>query len=215
MPASPAQRKKQIGQIIKALEKLYPSPKCALDFKTPFELLVATVLSAQSTDVQVNKLTATLFNKYRSIKDYAEAPLEELQADVARVNFYKNKAANIQKSARLVLDNFGGKVPKSMEELITLPGVARKTANIILSSAYGIIEGIAVDTHVLRLSARLGLSEHADPVKVERDLMEATPKERWADLSHLLILHGRAVCNARKPLHGQCVLFKICPSTRI
>lgn len=210
-----AQRRKRIGQILKALEKLYPSPKCALDFKTPFELLVATVLSAQSTDVQVNKLTATLFRKYRTIEDYAEARIEDLQADVAKVNFYRNKAANIQKSARLVLDRFGGKVPRTMEELVTLPGVARKTANIILSSGYGIIEGIAVDTHVLRLSARLGLSEQSNPVKVERDLMEATPRERWADLSHLLILHGRSVCNARKPLHPECALIRTCPSRDI
>lgn len=205
-------KKKHVSLIIKRLLKEHPAPKCALNFKTPFELLVATVLSAQTTDAQVNKVTQGLFKKYRSIKAYAEAPLEELQADVSSVNFYRNKAGNIRKSAGIVIESYGSRVPRTMEELTTLPGVARKTANIILSDAYGIIEGIAVDTHVLRLSGRLGLSSETNPVKVEQDLMEITAREHWATLSHLLILHGRNLCKARNPIHAGCSLRDICPS---
>ncbi len=208
-------REKQVKEILKRLKKKFPHPETALHYKTPFELLVATVLSAQSTDVQVNKMTPGLFRKYRSVKAYAEAPLEEMQKDVSSVNFYKHKAKNIQNSAIRILQEYGGKVPRSMEELITLPGVARKTANIILSNAYGLIEGIAVDTHVIRLSNRLGLSEHDDPVKIERDLMEATPKKEWPNLSHMLIFHGRETCKAKKPAHADCVLYDICPSREI
>ena len=153
-----------------------------------------------------------MFKKYRSIKSFAEAPLQELQADVSSVNFYKNKGKNIRKSAQLVISQFNSRVPRTMQELTTLPGVARKTANIILADAYGIIDGIAVDTHVLRLSGRLGLSAHTDPVKVERDLMALTPQKQWANLSHLLILHGRNTCKARKPDHNSCSLKNICPS---
>jgi len=204
--------KKHVTEIIKRLLRDHPSPKCALNFKTPFELLVATVLSAQTTDAQVNKVTASLFRKYRSIKAFAEAPIEELQADVSSVNFYRNKAANIRKSAIIIQERYGSRVPGTMQELITLPGVARKTANIILSDAYGVIEGIAVDTHVLRLSGRLGLSSETDPKKVEKDLMEITPTKQWPTLSHLLILHGRGVCKARKPMHRDCTLRDICPS---
>lgn len=206
-------RKAHVKEILRLLIIEHPSPKCALNFKTPFELLVATVLSAQTADVQVNKVTAGLFRKYRSMKAYAEAPLEQLQRDVSSVNFYRNKASNIRKSANLILDRYGSRVPKTMEELVTLPGVARKTANIILSDAFGVIEGIAVDTHVLRLSGRLDLSSETDPKKVERDLMKVTPCDQWPLLSHLLILHGRGVCKARKPMHNDCVLKDICPST--
>jgi len=205
-------KKKQVNEILRRLIKEHPAPKCALNFRSPFELLVATVLSAQTTDAQVNKVTAGLFKKYRSIKAYAEAPLEELQADVSSVNFYRNKSANIRKSAGIIIERFGSRVPRTMEELVTLPGVARKTANIILSDAYGIIEGIAVDTHVLRLSGRLGLSSETDPVKVEQDLMAVTPRDKWATLSHLLILHGRGACRARNPKHVGCSLRDICPS---
>jgi endonuclease-3 len=208
-------RKKQVRDILKRLRIKYPELKTALSFRTPFELLVATVLSAQSTDVQVNKLTANLFKKYRSMKSYANAPLEELQQDVSSVNFYKNKAKNIQNAAKLVVSDFGGKVPMSMDELLTLPGVARKTANIILSGAYGIVEGIAVDTHVIRLWNILGVNGQKDPVKIERDLMDITPKKDWADLSHMLIFHGRETCKARKPNHAECVLYDICPSRGI
>jgi endonuclease-3 len=207
--------KKKVTEIIKLLGKEYPKPRTALRYRTPFELLVSTVLSAQSTDEQVNRVTEKLFRKYRSVADYAERPLEELRKDVSSVNFYKNKARNIQNSARMVIGKYDSRVPASIEELTTLPGVARKTANIILSNAYGINAGIAVDTHVKRLSGRLGLTKHEDPVKIERDLMAVTPKKRWADISNLLIFHGRKVCAARKPRHDECVLFDICPSNDI
>jgi len=205
-------KKKLVSEILRRLLREHPAPKCALNFRTPFELLVATVLSAQTTDAQVNKVTSSLFKKYRSIKAYADAPLEELQDDVSSVNFYRNKAANIRKSAGIIIKRFGSRVPDTMEELVTLPGVARKTANIILSDAYEIIEGIAVDTHVLRLSGRLGLSSETNPAKVEQDLMAITPRKEWATLSHLLILHGRGACRARKPMHSDCSLRDICPS---
>jgi endonuclease-3 len=208
-------RAKQVREVLKRLRKKYPHPRTALDFKAPFELLAATVLSAQSTDVQVNKLTSTLFKKYRNIRDFAETPLAELQKDVSTVNFYKNKAKNIQNAAKMVLEEFGGAVPKTMEELVRLPGVARKTANIILSNAYGVTEGIAVDTHVIRLSGRLGLTGQTDPVKIEKDLMAITPRKDWPNLSHMLIFHGRETCKAKKPMHEDCVLYEICPSRDI
>ena len=208
-------RKTKVSTILRRLGKQYPLPITALRFRTPFQLLAATILSAQSTDVQVNKITGSLFKKYRGVKAFAEADPLELQADVSTVNFYRNKAKNIRQCAIIVQEKFGGLVPDTMEDLLTLPGVARKTANIVLSDAYGVLVGIAVDTHVKRLSGRLGISRHDDPVKIERDLMAATPKKRWADLSHLLILHGRAVCNARKPRHDECVLRDFCPSKNI
>ncbi len=207
--------KKRMEEIIGRLGKEYPHPRTALNFRTPFELLAATILSAQATDVLVNKITSTLFKKYKSIKDFAKAPLEELQGDVSSINFYKNKAKNIKACAEIILERHNGQVPRTMEELTGLPGVARKTANIVLSNAYGINEGIAVDTHVKRLAGRLGLTEYTDPVKIERDLMELTPRGEWRDLSHLLILHGRKVCQAKKPKHGECVLYDLCPSRDI
>ncbi len=208
-------RKKQAREIIRLLKKSIPEPKTALRFRSVFQILVAAVLSAQSTDVQVNRITKTLFRKYRSIKAFAEAPLEELQADVSSVNFYKNKARNIQNSARMVMEEFGGRVPRTMDELLRLPGVARKTANIILTDGHGITVGIAVDTHVIRLTNRLGLTTHKDPVKIEQDLLALAPKKDWPVVSHLLILHGRTVCKARAPMHKDCVLYKICPSREI
>jgi endonuclease-3 len=207
--------KDKIIDIITRLKKEYPEPKTALHFRSPFDLLVATILSAQATDVLVNKVTRDLFTKYTSVKDYADVPLERLRKDVSSINFYKTKAKNIQASAQIIVENFHTKVPKTMEELTTLPGVARKTANIILSNAYGINAGIAVDTHVKRLSYRLGLTKNEDPVKIERDLMESSPKEDWANLSHLLISHGRKICQAKKPKHQECVLSDICPSKDI
>ena len=202
-------------EIIKKLKMEYPELKTALNFKNPFELLVATVLSAQATDIHVNKVTENLFNKYKTIRDYANVSLETLQKDVNSINFYKTKAKNIHESAKMIIEHFNSKVPKTMEELITLPGVARKTANIILSSAYGINEGIAVDTHVKRLSNRLGMTKNEDPVKIEKDLMEITPRSEWGNLSHLLIFHGRKICQAKKPNHKKCVLYDICPSRNI
>ena len=207
--------KEKTIEIIKRLKKKYPQPKTALNFRSPFDLLVATILSAQATDVLVNKVTANLFTKYKSVKDYADVPLEILQKDVSSINFYKTKAKNIQASAMIIADKFHAEVPKTMEELTTLPGVARKTANILLSNAYGINVGIAVDTHVKRLSYRLGLTKNEDPVKIERDLMESTPKKQWSNLSHLLIFHGRNVCQAKKPKHEECILSDICPSRDI
>jgi len=207
--------KEKTIEIIKRLKKKYPQPKTALNFRSPFDLLVATILSAQATDVLVNKVTANLFTKYKSVKDYADVPLEILQKDVSSINFYKTKAKNIQASAMIIADKFHAEVPKTMEELTTLPGVARKTANILLSNAYGINVGIAVDTHVKRLSYRLGLTKNEDPVKIERDLMESTPKKEWSNLSHLLIYHGRNVCQAKKPKHEECILSDICPSRDI
>jgi endonuclease-3 len=203
------------AEIMKRLKKEYPRPRTALNFTGPFELLVATVLSAQTTDILVNKVTETLFRKYRTVKDYARVPIETLQKDVNSVNFYKTKAKNIQAAARMVVEKFHSEVPKTMDELVTLPGVARKTANIILSGAFGINEGIAVDTHVRRLSQRLGLSKNDDPAKIEKDLMAITPKEEWGNISHLLISHGRKVCQAKKPMHSECVLYDICPSRNI
>ncbi len=202
-------------EIIKRLEKLYPSPKTELVFKTPFELLVATILSAQATDASVNRATEKLFRKLKSVKDFAEAPVEEIEKMVAGINFYHNKAKNIKACAKILLEKHHGKVPDTMAALIELPGVARKTANIVLSNVYGKNEGIAVDTHVKRLSQRLELTTETDPVKIEQDLMNITPRERWADLSHMLILHGRRVCTARAPKHGECDLFDICPSNNI
>ncbi|PIQ93203.1 MAG: endonuclease III [Nitrospirae bacterium CG_4_10_14_0_8_um_filter_41_23] len=202
-------------EIIKRLKKEYPELKTALGFKTPFELLVATILSAQTTDILVNKVTENIFKKYKSVKEYADASLETLQKDLSSINFYKTKAKNIQGSAKIVVERFNSKVPKTMDELTSLPGVARKTANIILSNAYGINEGIAVDTHVKRLAYRLGLTKNEDPVKIEKDLMPVTPKEEWGNLSHLLIFHGRKICQAKKPGHRECVLYDICPSRNI
>lgn len=203
---------KRVLKIIAILKKEYPVLKCALNYSTPFELLAATILSAQSTDAQVNKLTERLFKKYGSVRDFAEARIEELQQDAASVNFYRNKAKNIQASARIIIERFGSEVPRTMQELLTLPGVARKTANIVLSEAFGVVEGIAVDTHVRRLSTRLGLSRQDDPVKIERDLMAMVPRKDWADFTHLLISHGRAICLARRPRHAECAIASLCPS---
>lgn len=207
--------REKVKNILKLLRKEYHEPRTALKFKTPFELLVATVLSAMTTDKHVNEVTSELFRKYRKIKDYAEASPSEFQKDVSSINFYKNKARNIQKSAKTIIEEYGGKVPDTMEDLVKLPGVARKTANIILSNAFGKNDGIAVDTHVKRLAGRLGLTKHEKPEKIEQDLMKITPQKDWGNLSHLLILHGREVCVAKKPRHGRCVLYDLCPSRDI
>lgn len=211
----PLDKKKKIKKILRRLRKEFPAPQTALHHTNPFELLVATVLSAQTTDIHVNKVTEKLFKKYRSVKDFAETPLEILKKDINSINFFNNKAKNIQASAKLVLEKFNGNVPHTMEELTSLPGVARKTANIILSNAFGIHEGIAVDTHVKRLAFRLGLTKHTDPVKIEQDLMAFVPKKEWGTISHLLIFHGRKTCQAKKPNHSLCVLYDICPSREI
>ncbi len=215
MGKSGAGDKDKVKNILRLLKKEYPEPKTALRFKTPFQLLAATVLSAMTTDKQVNKVTEDLFKKYRKVEDFAGARLSDFQKDVSSINFYKNKARNIQNAAKMIMEEFGGTVPDTMEDLLKLPGVARKTANIILSNAYGKNEGIAVDTHVKRLAGRLSLTKHTDPVKIEQDLMKITPRNNWGDISHLLIFHGRAVCAAKKPKHGECVLYDLCPSRDI
>jgi len=207
--------KSQVKEVLKRLKKEYPGAKTALNFRTPFELLVATILSAQTTDAHVNRVTESLFKKYKNVRDYAEVPLSELQKDISSINFYRNKAKSIRSCAKVILENFKGQVPKSIEELITLPGVGRKTANIVLFNAYGINEGVGVDTHVIRLSQRLGLTKHKEPEKIEQDLMAITPKKDWGNLTNLLIFHGRRVCDAKKPKHDQCVLYDICPSRDI
>ena len=207
--------KKRVTEIICLLEKKYPKALTALEFSKPLELLIATILSAQCTDKQVNKVTKLLFKKYSSVDDYANATLESLQEDIRSTGFYKSKAKYIKKSAEMLILRYGKKVPKTMEELIELPGVARKTANIVLQNAYGIVVGIAVDTHVKRLSNKLGLTSNQDPKKIEIDLMKIVPKNNWREISDLLIFHGRETCIARNPKCYDCLLNKICPSASI
>ena len=200
---------KRVKDIIKILTKVIPDTTIALKFSSPLELLVATILSAQCTDVRVNEVTDTLFKKYRSAKDYAQADLSKLEQDIRPTGFYRNKAKSIQKCCQELVGRFGGEVPKTLEEMVTLPGVGRKTANVILGNAFG-IPGIVVDTHVHRVSQRIGLTKKDDPVKIEFDLMEIVPKEEWTHLSNLLIWHGRRTCVARKPLCHFCVIRKLC-----
>ncbi len=203
---------KQRGtKVIELLEKEYPNAKTALNYSNPLEILVATMLSAQATDAVVNIVTQKLFKKYHKPEDYANADIKELEQDIHSTGFYHNKAKNLQKCSQLLVEKFHSQVPRTMDELLELPGVARKTANIVLYNAYGTIAGIAVDTHVRRLSQRLGFSEHDDPSKIEQDLMQITPKEKWMKLTDLLIFHGRQICIARKPKCEDCALNKYCP----
>lgn len=206
------QEKDRALEIIRRLKEEYPDAKIALKYANNFELLVAVILSAQCTDKKVNEVTQTLFKKYRTIQDFAKAPLEELEQDIRQTGFFRNKAKNIKASANMVLERFNGEIPSTMEEMLLLPGVARKTANVVLGNAYGIFEGIAVDTHVKRLSGRLGLSKNATPEKIETDLMKIIPREEWFNSTYLLIEHGRAVCDAKKPRCDICVLNDVCPS---
>lgn len=201
----------RVKKIIPILAGLYPEPKTALEFKDPLELLVATILSAQSTDVQVNKITRTLFKKYKSARDFAAADQQTLQQDIRSSGFFRNKAKNIIAACQKIISDYQGQVPADMAELTKLPGVGRKTANVILGNAFG-IAGIACDTHVIRLSRRLQLSGNSDPVKLEYDLAEIVPKRHWTNFSHMLILHGRSVCKARKPLCSQCRIAEDCPA---
>jgi len=205
-------KKTHVLNIIRLLEKEYSDAKTALDYTNPLELLIATILSAQCTDKRVNIVTKTLFKKYKTPEDYANADIKEFEEDIKSTGFYRNKAKNIKKCCQLLIENFNSQVPKTMNELLELPGVARKTANIVLSNAYGIVEGIAVDTHVRRLAKRLGLTENEDQDKIEKDLMEITPKAQWMKITDLLIFHGRRVCLAKNPNCEGCVLNKICPS---
>lgn len=212
-PSSPtAGERERAREVIARLRQLYPDAHTSLNFSTPLELLVATVLSAQCTDKVVNTVTVALFKKYRSAADYAEATPEELEQDIKQITFYRNKAKHIREAARLLVEQHGGEVPKTMSELTALPGVARKTANVVMGNAYGIVEGVVVDTHVGRLARRLGFTQSEDPVKVEQDLMALFPQQDWLDLSHLLIYHGRAVCQARRPLCEECTLADLCPT---
>ena len=211
MAASPAD-KKRVRHLIRLLRKEYPEARCSLDHTSPLELLVATILSAQCTDERVNAVTAALFRKYRTWEDYASAPASELERDIRPTGFFRNKAKSIQGACRRIGERHGGRVPDSMEELLQLPGVARKTANVVLGNAYRIASGVVVDTHVSRLAGRLGLSGEKTAEKIERDLVALVPESDWIDFSHLLIAHGRKVCKARAPLCGACALSKLCPS---
>lgn len=208
-------KEEKVSEIIKRLNKRYPDVKTALNFKTPMDLLVATILSAQATDVSVNKVTEVLFKKYKKPGDYTKVSIEELQNDIKSINFYKNKALFIKNLAKVIIEEFNGEVPAKMEDLVKLPGVGRKTANIVLWNAFGINEGIAVDTHVKRIANLLGLTENTDPEKIEQDLMKITPKNEWGRLSHLLIMLGREICIAKRPKHKECPLNDICPSNII
>ena len=200
--------------IIRRLKREYPDVRCSLNYANPLELLIATILSAQCTDERVNKVTADLFRKYRRCEDYTSVEQEELEKDIHSTGFYRNKAKAIQGACRIIAEKHKGRVPESIDELLALPGVARKTANVVLGNAFGITSGIVVDTHVARLSERLRLTKHTQPEKIERDLMELVPRKDWIDFSHLLVTHGRKVCNARKPLCEVCVVENLCPSSR-
>ena len=200
---------KKVKEIVKILSKEIPDSRIALKSSNPFELLIATILSAQCTDVKVNQVTANLFKRYRFPKDYVNLDLTRLEEDIRPTGFYKNKAKAIQKCCQELVARFGGEIPKTLEELVTLPGVGRKTANVILGNVYG-IPGVVVDTHVRRVSQRIGLTKNDDPVKIEFDLMEIVPKEEWTHFSNLLIWHGRRTCVARKPLCEVCVIRKLC-----
>ena len=204
--------KARVLKIIELLEKEHPDAKIALNYANPLELLVATILSAQCTDERVNIVTKTLFKKCRRAEDYARADLKELEQEIKSTGFYHNKAKNLKKCCQMLVEKFRSRVPKTMEELLELPGVARKTANVVLSNAFGVVAGIVVDTHVRRLADRLGLTENSDPDKIEEDLMKLVPKASWMRFADLLIFHGRRVCIAKKPKCGDCVLDKLCPS---
>jgi endonuclease-3 len=200
---------RRVSEIIKILSEEIPDSRIALRFSDPLELLIATILSAQCTDVKVNQVTADLFKKYHSAKDYAESNLVTLEEEIRPTGFYRNKAKSIQRCGQELVKRFGGEVPKTLEELVTLPGVGRKTANVILGNTFG-IPGIVVDTHVHRVSQRIGLTKNDDPVKIEFDLMKIVPKEEWTHFSNLLVWHGRRICVARKPLCEQCPIRKLC-----
>jgi endonuclease-3 len=199
-------------KVIELLEREHSDAKIALRYTNPLELLVATILSAQCTDERVNMVTKALFKKYTKAEDYANADLKELEQDIKSTGFYRNKAKNIKKTSKLLVEKYHSKVPETMEALLALPGVARKTANIVLTNAFGVVEGVAVDTHVRRLAQRLGLSGNDDPGKIEKDLMRIVPKDKWMRITDLLIFHGRRVCTAKRPNCAACVLNKFCPS---
>lgn len=208
-------RKRDRAKIVfETLDPLYTLEKTALKYKTPFQLLISTILSAQCTDKQVNQVTKTLFKKYKKPEDYVKVPVEELETDIRPTGFFRNKSKSIKGCCQGLLDHYGGKVPGSMEEMLRLPGVGRKTANCVLGAAFD-IPGVVVDTHVKRLALRLGLTQNQDPDKIERDIEKLLPKDRWRRFSDILIYHGREVCKARKPDHSRCRIFHHCPSNSI
>jgi len=207
--------RERVAKLIEAWPKVYPDAHTELNFKTPLELLIATILSAQCTDKRVNMVTPALFKKYRTPQDYANAPVAELESAIKSTGFFRSKTKSIQGATSAIAKKFGGKVPNSMEHLRELPGVGRKTANVVLGNAFAINEGIVVDTHVIRLSQRLGLTKHKDPEKIEQDLMKLVPQKDWALWSHWLIWHGRRRCYARKPDCANCEVFKLCPSGKV
>ena len=202
-------------EIIRRLSEAYPDAHVALNFSNPLECLVATILSAQCTDERVNMVTSTLFQKYRTCEDYLKIPEAELAADIKPTGFFNQKTKSIRGACARIVEVYGGTVPNTMEDLVTLPGVARKTANIVLGNAYGIVEGIAVDTHVRRVSERLGFTTETDPNKIEQDLMRLIPKDRWFDFTYVIIDHGRAICVARKPRCAECPVSELCPSSLV
>ncbi len=201
--------------IIKRLRKTYPDAHCALNYTTPFELLVATILSAQCTDERVNIVTAGLFRKYTGLADYLSVSQSELEKDIHSTGFFRNKSKNIQAACQRLIDVYGGQIPKNMQDLLTLGGVARKTANVVLGNAFGLASGVVVDTHVMRLSQRLGLTREERPEKIENDLSQLVPKKYWIIFPHWIISHGRRICKARSPNCRECVLADICPSREI
>ena len=203
--------KRRATRLTTQLGRHYPDAECSLDFKSPLELLVATILSAQCTDERVNLVTKDLFRKYRSAAAYARAPLEQLEEDVRSTGFYRNKAKSIKGACEALVDGYRGRMPRDMDALVELPGVGRKTANVVLGTAFGIASGIVVDTHVSRICRRLGLTKQKDAVKIETDLMEQVPKHEWVAFSHRMIQHGRRLCTARKPKCDACPLEKLCP----
>jgi len=209
-PKTNAERQARLKQILGALDQLYPNATCALHHRNAWELLVATILSAQCTDQRVNMVTPKLFEKYPTIVDFAHANQQELAQDIRSTGFFNNKAKSLIGAARTILENFGGEIPRTMEELLTVPGAARKTANVVLGTAFGIASGVVVDTHVQRVTRRLDLTRETDPVKIERDLMKIIPKERWILFSHQVIHFGRNICIARKPRCAECPLDPIC-----
>ncbi|MBA2380015.1 MAG: endonuclease III [Blastocatellia bacterium] len=211
----PAPNSDNMNEIIKRLRRAYPDAHCALVHSNAFELLIATILSAQCTDERVNIVTADLFRKYRGPADYTAVAQDELEKDIHSTGFFRNKAKNIQAACTKIIDEFGGEVPATMDELLTLNGVARKTANVVLGNAFGIASGVVVDTHVSRLSQRLGLVETTTPEKIELELQAIVPKKHWVMFSHWLITHGRRICTARKPKCGECFLADVCPSYEI
>jgi len=209
--ASTPPSKRHVASVLKILGRAYPEARCALDFRTPLELLIATILSAQCTDVRVNLVTKDLFQKYRTAADYAAAPLEELEEAIQSTGFYHNKAKSIRRCCEILADTYAGHVPQDMGALVQLPGIGRKTANVVLGTAFGIASGIVVDTHVARVSRRLGLTAQKDPAKIEQDLIPLVPQRQWVDFGHRVIQHGRRLCAARKPKCEECPLETICP----